>query len=119
MLGVDVSKEMKTRANSHYFGEYLLISVIDTVIEVEDAVGWIMCNQHISVRWNLGDVFRLAVCHTITHKHRYAIESHSVNFNARVAEVMNIRIETIDVCSIKAIIMVSADKYFMGIRQVA
>ena len=119
MLGVDVSKEMKMRVNFHYFGKYLLISIIDAVIEVEDAVSRTMCNQHISVRWNPGDAFRLAVCYTITHEHGYAIESHSVNLHAGVAEIMYVWVETIDVGSIMAIIMVSADEYFMGLRQVA
>ena len=48
-----------------------------------------------------------------------AIESHSVNLNAGVAEVMNICVETIDARPIKTIVVVSADEYFMGIGQVA
>ena len=109
---------MGARLDFYYFGEYLLISVIDIVIEIKDAVSRTMCNQHISIRWNLGDVFRLAVCYTITHEHWYAIKSHSVNLHSGVAEVMNIGVKTINVGSIKTIIMISADEYFMGIRQV-
>lgn len=97
----------------------MLVAIIDTIIKVEDSVGWIMCNQHISVFWDLGDVFRLAVGDAITHKHWNSVEFYAVNLNSGVAEIVYVWVEAVDVRSIEAIVMIAADENFIGIRQVA
>lgn len=97
----------------------MLVAIIDTIIKVEDSVGWIMCNQHISVFWDFGDVFRLAVGDAIAHKHCNSVEFYSINLDTRVAKIMYIRVEAVDVRSVEAIVMIAADENFIGIRQVA
>ena len=77
-----------------------------------------MCNENVGICRDIGIVTTLTVGNA-THKHWHAVEFNTVNLNSGVAEIMNIVVKTVDFCSIKTIVVVTADEYFVAIRNVA
>ena len=76
-----------------------------------------MSNQDIGIARNFIIIATLTVSYAITHKHRDSIKPHTINLNARIAEIMDVAVQTDDICAIKAIVMVATDKDFMFIMQ--
>ena len=97
VLGVDVTEEMETGMNLHYFGKKLFITVVSVVIEVEDTVGWAVGYQNIGVSGDFGDVTLLAVGDAVAHKHWDSVEFHSVDLYSGVAQVVYIGVKTVDI----------------------
>ena len=78
-----------------------------------------MSYQHICICWNLGNILCLPFCNTILYKHRHPVKLDPIDLNARVAKVMHILIQSVDLGSIQAAVMISAHKNLVSIRQVA
>ena len=78
-----------------------------------------MGNQNINIIGNISIILSLTFGNTVAHKQRHAIELHTVYLNAGVAEIMHIFIQSVDIGTIKAIVMVAADEYFMLVWQIA
>lgn len=78
-----------------------------------------MCNQDVGVGGDSGIVAALAVGDAIAHKHRNAVELNAIYFDTGVAEIMYVGIESVNVGTIQAIVMVTADEYLVAIRQIA
>lgn len=119
MLRVDVAEQVQPGADFYYFRKKLFIAIVDIIIKVEDAVSRGVGNQHICVRRDIGNITALTVSDTIAHKHRNAVEFHTVNLNTAVAKIMHVGVKTFNIGAIEAVVVVAADEYLMRIRQIA
>lgn len=87
---------------------------------IENAVWRLVGNENVSVFRNVPYVLVVGAVHDILHEHWHAIELHAVNHHLRVAEVMHILRQSVNlVRSIHTHIMVACDKHLMLVRQVA
>ena len=77
-----------------------------------------MGNQDIGVGWDVGIVAAMTVGNAVAHKHRHTVKLHPFNLNAGVAKVMYVAVQSVDIGSVEAIVMVAADKDFVLVRQV-
>lgn len=78
-----------------------------------------MSYQDIGVGGDSVIVAALAVGYAIAHEHRDTVELQTLNLNSGIAQVMHIVVKTLDVGSIKAVVVVTADEYLVAIWQVA
>ena len=116
VLGVDVAEKVSFKIEIREFGEEFFGAVIDVVVEIQNAVCRGVCYQDVCVGWNIIIECFLAVGNTIFHKHRHSIEFDSVNLYSRIAKVVNVGVETINVGSVETRIMVAADEDFIFVR---
>lgn len=75
-----------------------------------------MGDKHINVIGNISIVLCLMPGDAVVHKHRYAIDLHVVNCHVGIAEVMHIFIQTANIGTKEAIVVVAADEDFVPVR---
>lgn len=78
-----------------------------------------MRNQDVGIIRDSGIVAALSVGDAIAHKHRNTVELIAIYFDAGVAEIVYVGIESVDVGTVKAVVMISADEYLVAIWKVA
>ena len=118
-MPVDMAEEVQLELDLRHSLKQFLGTVMDIVVKVKNAIWRGMGYQDIDIRRDVGIIARLSVSDAIAHEHWDAIELHSIDGHAGVAEIMDVLIESVNLVSVKTFIMVAADKYLMHVRQVA
>lgn len=117
--GVDMAEQVCLELKVGEPFEYFFGTVIDIIVKVQYAVGRRMSYQYIGVTRYFGIVATLTVSDAIAHKHRHAIEFKPVQLNPGIAQIMHIIIESVDIRSVQAVVVIAAYKNFVAIWQIA
>jgi hypothetical protein len=117
---MDVSEKMgfEIMECGESFKDFLR-AIVDIIVEIKDSVSRTMGYQDVCICGDSGIVAALAIGYAIAHEHRDAVEFQPLNFNSGITKVMHIVVKPVDVGSIKAVVMIAANKDFVAIRQVA
>ena len=114
-----MSEKMQPGLDCCYAAEKFFRTVIDIVVKVEDAQWWRVCNENVRIVGDICIMFGLAAGYAVAHEHRNTIKFNSVNYYAGIAQVMDIAVESVNLGTIKAFVVVAADEYLLQIRKVA
>lgn len=114
-----MAEKMGFKVQIRQFHQNFFGSIVDIVIEVKDAVGRGMGYKDVCIVRNTGIIPALAVGDAVAHKHGDAVKLHTFDFYARIAQVMHVVIEPVDVGSIETFVVIAADEYLVAIREVA
>lgn len=119
MLGVDMPEKMQSGLDSCYAGEKLFRTIVDIVVKIEDAQWRRVGNENVRIVGDICIMLGLAAGYAVAHEHRNAIKFNSVNYYAGIAQVMHVIVESVNLGTIKAFVVVAADEYLLQIRKVA
>ena len=119
MLGVYMPEKMQPRLDNRNTAKEFFRAVIDIVVEVEDAERWRMGNENVRIIGDICIMSGLAVTNAIAHEHRNAIEFYTTYFRSGITQIMHIGVESVNIGTIQAFIVVAANEYLLRIRKVA
>ena len=119
MLGVDMSEKMQPGTYCRNAAKKLLRTIVDIVVKVEDAQWWRVCNENVRIVGDICIMFGLAAGYAVAHEHRNTIKFNPVNYYAGIAQVMDIAVKSVNICPIKAFVVVAANEYLLRMRKVA
>ena len=119
MLRVYMSEKMQPGTYCRNAAKKLLRAVIDIVVKVEDAQWWRVCNENVRIVGDICIMFGLTVSNAVAHEHWDSIEFHTADFHSGIAQVMHVIVESVNLGTIKAFVVVAADEYLLQIRKVA
>lgn len=86
------------------------VSIVNAVVKIQYTVCRTVGYQNIGIGRNDRNVACLAVGYAVIQKHRYAVEPYPVYLDAGIAKIMNVSVQTLDVGSIEAFVMIAADE---------
>lgn len=97
----------------------LLRAVIDIVVKIKDAERRRVGDENVRIIRDIGIMLGLAAGYAVAHEHRNAIKFNSVNYYAGIAQVMDIAVKSVNICPIKAFVVVAANEYLLRVWEVA
>ena len=119
MLGVDMPEKMQPGTDNRNTAKKFFRAVIDIVVKIKDAQWRRVGNENVRTVGDICIMLGLAAGYAVAHEHRNAIKFNSVNYYAGIAQVMHVIVESVNLGTIKAFVVVAADEYLLQIRKVA
>ena len=119
MLRVYMSEKMQPGLDCCYAAEKFFRTVMDIVVKVEDAERRCVGDENIRVFRNICIMLGLAVRDAVAHEHWDTIEFHTADFHTGIAQVMHVIVESVNLGTIKAFVVVAANEYLLRTRKVA
>lgn len=119
MLRVYMSEKMQPGTDNRNTAKKFFRAVIDIVVKIKDAQWRRVGNENVRTVGDICIMLGLAAGYAVAHKHRDSIESHTADFHTGIAQVMHVIVESVNLGTIKAFVVVAADEYLLQIRKVA